>query len=302
MHGMLPQPLDGFRWVRAPGGTGLLCRSLARVASHIFTTREWPLGSTKAATPDDSHWADVAHAMNVEPPGLIRVRQVHGAAVFVRRSGDSMAGLKTGAPAVETEADIVVSDNLALALAVQTADCVPLLVADRRTGAVAAAHAGWRGTAARVAIAATGALAREFGSRPADLVAAVGPSIGACCYEVGDEVRERFEREGFLAEELTRWFLRHTRQTPRNPSMPGVSAVARAGHWYFDLWRATREQLEAAGVPAGQIHLAGLCTASHRAALCSYRRDGSGAGRLAAVIRGRGPAAGNPRIRIRTPE
>jgi hypothetical protein len=240
--------------------------------------------------------------MEVEPPGLIRVRQVHGAAVFVPRSGDSMAGPKTGATVVDTEADIIVSDNPALALAVQTADCVPLLVADRRTGAVAAAHAGWRGTAARVAVAAVEALERELGSRPADLVAAVGPSIGACCYEVGDEVRARFEREGFSAEELARWFLQHTRRTPGNPSMPGVSAVARAGHWYVDLWRATREQLEAAGVPAGQIHLAGLCTASHRAVLCSYRRDGSGAGRLAAVIRGRRPVAGNPRSGIRTAE
>jgi hypothetical protein len=249
-----------------------------------------------AATPDDLHWADVAHAMGVEPPGLIRVRQVHGTAVLVRRRGDSMAGPKTGAAVVEIEADIIVSDNAALALAVQTADCVPVLVADTRTGAVAAAHAGWRGTASRVAVAAIGALVREFGSRPADLVAAVGPSIGACCYEVGGEVRERFEREGFSAEELRRWFLRHTGQTPRNPSMPGVPAGARTGHWYFDLWRATREQLEAAGVPAGQIHVAELCTASHRATLCSYRRDGSGAGRLAAVIRGRRPPAGRRSI------
>ena len=94
-------------------------------------------------------------------------------------------------------ADIIAGDDASMALAIVTADCVPILIGDRRTGAVAAAHAGWRGTALRVAAAVVNAMKTSFGSRPADLVAAIGPSIGPCCYEVGGDVRERFEREGF---------------------------------------------------------------------------------------------------------
>jgi YfiH family protein len=182
------------------------------------------------------------------------------------------------------EADIVVTDDRTLALSVQTADCVPLLIGDRRTGAVAAAHAGWRGLAAGVPRIAVDALAREFGSRPAELVAAIGPSIGACCYEVGADVRDAFRQGGFEAA-MNGWFHDAPQPTADNPSMPGVQAARRRrDHWFFDGWSAAADQLTVAGIPAGQTHVAGLCTASH-AALCSYRRDGGAAGRMAAVIR-----------------
>jgi polyphenol oxidase len=247
----------------------------------MFTTRHWWLGSGSS----ERAWAEVSDAMEVEPASLLRLQQVHGATVAVSREGE-LQGLTTdGNPAARPEADIVISSAPAVALAIQAADCVPLLIADRRTGAVAAAHAGWRGLAARVPIVAVQALERELGSRPADLLAAAGPSIGACCYEVGEEVRERFEGEGFGEERLTRWFGRQPRPTARNPSMPGLSPAPRGGHWYFDLWMATREQLESAAVPADQIFLAETCTASHHETLCSYRRDGAGAGRMAASIR-----------------
>ena len=114
-----------------------------------------------------------------------------------------------------SDADIIVANDPAAVLAIQTADCVPLLIADRRTGAVAAAHAGWRGMAARVPVVAVHALASTFGSRPGDLVAAIGPSISGSCYEVGGEVRERFTTAGFPAPKLERWF----------------SPAERPGHW-----------------------------------------------------------------------
>ena len=163
------------------------------------------------------------------------------------------------------------SDDPRLALAIQTADCVPLLIADRRTGAVAAAHAGWRGLAARVPVVAVEALTREFGSRPADLVAAIGPSISAARYEVGADVRERFAASGCSRAQMARWF----------------ADADRPSHWHFDGWRSARDLLEAAGVPAAQIHASGLCTASHPDLLCSFRRDGMGAGRVAGAIRPR---------------
>jgi YfiH family protein len=183
------------------------------------------------------------------------------------------------------DADVIVSDDPRLALVVRAADCVPLLIADRRTGAVAAAHAGWRGIAGGVPRATVRALAREFDSDPADLVAAIGPAISACCYEVGLEVRGKMADAGATGPELERWFFERPRASARNPPMPNLTSPPRANHWYFDCWAATRDGLESAGVRRDSIHAAELCTASHPDMLCSYRRDGSPAGRLAAVIR-----------------
>jgi YfiH family protein len=261
---MLPKPNDGFAWVQAAAGRALVCGELQAIASHLFTTRQWTLGSTIAG-PLDEGWAEVARAMGVEPRQLVRVRQVHGAAVAVRVRGDAHD------PDDASEADIIASDDPSISLAIRTADCLPLLMADRRTGAVAAAHAGWQGLAAGVPAVAVDALARAFGSRPGDLVAATGPSISAARYEVGVDVRARFESAGFSQPDLARWF----------------ADGDRPAHWYFDGWQAARDQLEAAGVPASQIHVAGLCTATYPDLFCSYRRDGLPSGRLAAAIRAR---------------
>ena len=259
---MKPQPSDGFEWVQAAGGPALVCVALRPLADHLFTTRDWALGSR--GEPADAHWNPVAAAFGVEPAHLIRMHQVHGHAVVVRRSGDA-------APAVRPlpQADILLSDDPARVIAIQTADCVPLLMADRATGAVAAAHAGWRGLAARVPSVTVLAMADQFGTRPADLTVAVGPSICAERYEVGEEVRAEFAAAGFSRAEMARWFLKG----------------GRLGHWQFDGWRSAQDQLEAAGVPAATIHVAGLCTATSPDLFCSYRRDGKGAGRIAGAIR-----------------
>jgi YfiH family protein len=181
-------------------------------------------------------------------------------------------------------ADILIGGDPELALAVQVADCVPLLIVDRESGATAAVHAGWRGLAAAVPRLAVEALQREFGCRPGNLMVAAGPSIGPCCYEVGPDVSHRFAVQ-FGADTLRRWFSNTPTVLPGNPSLPNVGAYARPGHSFLDCWAAARDQLETCGVPADQIFVAGLCTASHPEALCSYRRDGATAGRLAAAIR-----------------
>jgi polyphenol oxidase len=254
--------ISNFEWRLTPSGPVLVCRPLEDVARHVFTTRPWPLGSGSGSA-DAGGWNAVARVMDVESDRLLRVRQVHGAGVVVQRSREPIAaGL---------EADIVLGDDAAVALAIQTADCVPLLLADSRTGAVAAAHAGWRGLAQAVPRVTVEAMVREFGSRPADLVAAIGPSIGAPRYEVDSNVRARFEEAGFSAAQLAGWF----------------SNARRPEHWYFDGWQASRDQLEWAGIPIARIHVAGLCTASDPQLFCSYRRDGSPAGRMAAAIRPR---------------
>jgi YfiH family protein len=278
----LPQPNDPFAWVQAAGLPALVCRPLAEIAPHLFTTRGWPLGSREPETAADAstqltegRWMDVAAAMDVDAAHLIRVRQVHGTMVVVARQ----------AGADGADADIIVSDNPDLALAVQAADCVPILIADRRTGAVAAAHAGWRGLSVRVPAATVAALGREFGSQRKDLVAAIGPAIGACCYEVGADVFQRFVRTGFTGDQIGRWFLQRPAPSARNASLTSLPGAPREGHWYFDAWASAREQLQAVGIPAEQIFVAELCTASHPEWLCSFRRDGSPAGRMAGAIR-----------------
>jgi YfiH family protein len=266
------QPTDRFEWVQAAGGPALVCRPLEAIAHHLYTTRHWSLGTPTAE--ENGAWDQVALAAGVDRDHLVRVRQVHGAAVAVAKAGMPVADRGSLA-----EADIVVSDDPSVALAIQTADCVPLLIADVRRGAAAAAHAGWRGLAARVPAVAVAALGREFGSVPEDLVAASGPSISADRYEVGVDVRQHFVRQGFEPRILDRWFL------------PGH----RPDHWQFDGWQATRDQLADAGISADRIFIASLCTATDANMFCSYRRDGSPAGRMAAVIRPRGlpPLRGN---------
>jgi len=269
MMDMLPQPGEGFEWVQTAAGPALICRPLERLAHHLFTTRFWRLGSVSGDR--GAGWVEVASAMAVEEERLVRVTQVHGAAVFV-------AG-----PSDRPKADIILGRDPCTALAIQTADCVPLLICDRATLACAAVHAGWRGIAARAPQAGVEALGARFGCRPADLVAAIGPAIGACCYEVGVEVRAAFSG-AFAADRLPRWFAEVPQPSDRNPSMPGIVA-GRPEHWYFDGWTAVSDQLEEAGIPRPQIHIAALCTASHAAVFCSYRREGGAAGRLAAAIR-----------------
>ena len=170
-----------------------------------------------------------------------------------------------------TDADIMITDDPSVALAVQTADCVPLLVADSSTGSVAAARRlAWDcASSPSVTVAA---LVEQFGSRASGLVAAIGPSIGSCCYEVGTDVRQRFESWGFSSRALERWFLVESVESATNPRLSGLSKRAREGHWFFDIWTATRDLLMEAGIPPGQVFTAQLCTASHADAFCSCRQ------------------------------
>jgi YfiH family protein len=233
---------------------------LEAIARHVFTTRQLPLSS-----PDDLRRLGAA----VGASDVRIVRQVHGNRVVVVRRGlrESTA----------EEADALVSDDPGVAIAVRAADCVPLLMADRSRGVVAAVHAGWRGTAAGVSAAALEALSREFGTRPGDVVAAIGPSIGACCYEVGSAVVDAFAAAGHERYLIDRWFA-------APPSPRGSSRTDRPG-LRLDVAGANRDQLILAGVGESDIHIARLCTAMHLDVLTSYRAEKEQAGRIAGVIR-----------------
>ncbi|MEQ1909573.1 MAG: peptidoglycan editing factor PgeF [Vicinamibacterales bacterium] len=276
---ILPQPGESFEWRQTAFGPALVCRPLERVARHLFTTRPWTLGASSLASP--AAWSELAAAVDTTLESLIRLKQVHGQATIIAERIDPAA--MTNPP----EGDIVLSGADRFAIAVQAADCVPLLIADRRLGVVAAAHAGWRGLAQGVPRQAVVGLVHTYGSRPQDLLAAIGPSVGSCCYEVGTDVIEAFVAGGFASDRRQRWFSERPTPTLRNPSVPGLPPVPRRGHAYFDGWTCAREQLLEAGLPDTSVFGAELCTASHSTVLCSYRCAGRHTGRIAGVIRAR---------------
>jgi hypothetical protein len=248
-----PQPTGPFEWTQEPWGRALRCTRLT--VPHLFTSRDVQLRD------DPSEWAAVANTMGVEAGGLLLLKQVHGTAVAVARRDD------TG-PWARPEADIVISDDPALAIGVRTADCAAILLHDPARTVVGAAHAGWRGTASAAARSAVRALQDRFGSRPADLSAAVGPLLGRCCGEVGPDVVDAFRAGGADAASIDRWFTRG----------PGDRS-------FLDLERANVEQLHAAGLDPQRVFASGLCTKTEQQRLHSYRAHGSGAGRLLAAIR-----------------
>lgn len=253
----LPQPSDGFAWTQAPWGPVLQCLPLLDVADHFFTA-----GSIELVA-NDPEWDAVAAFAGVARPQLRLLHQVHGATIATSPPGEARSW-------VPPRADAVVSADSSAALGVRVADCAPVLIADRRTGVVAAVHAGWRSTMQRICLEAVAMLQRELGSRPGNLVAAIGPCLGPCCGEMGDEVVEAFRAAGHDDRAITRWF---SREDGRRP--------------HFDLWRANVDQLQDAGVPVSSIHVSGLCTRSYPEVFHSYRAQGPGAGRMVGVIRAR---------------
>ena len=276
----LPEVPGTFYWTHEAWGAALRCRPIESVAQHLFTTRQLELPSREA-------WQQLARSVGVPADRVVTLNQVHGRhVVTIRRGIDPRAllSLQDSRP----DADGVVSDAPDVGLVIRAADCVPLLMADKRSGAVAAVHAGWRGTAARIAIAAIETLGRAFGTRPADLVVAIGPAIGACCYEVGTDLVDAFASAGHERYLIDRWF--------RSPPAPrgGFRPVPGAGDGKLrlDVPGANRDQLILAGVSEDNIHVAGLCTAMHLDVLTSYRAERERAGRIAGVIRARNVEAG----------
>jgi len=156
------------------------------------------------------------------------------------------------------EGDALVTDRPGVLIGVRTADCVPILIADPEHHAVAAVHAGWRGTVEDIAAKAVSRLTNEYGCNPQDLHAALGPSIGPCCYEVGPEVAARFRT----------W----------------LSDLPDGKRAYLDLSEVTQRQLTQAGLNPANIYAGSPCTNCGPAELHSYRRDGPKAGRMIAAI------------------
>ncbi len=223
--------------------------------------------------------AKFAAAIAAKQMPLVTLRQIHSDVIHI-----------AAVPAADApKADALATRTPGLLLGVQTADCVPILLADTRQRAVAAIHSGWRGTLARIVVKALGRMRMEFGTRPRDVVAALGPAIGRCCYEVGPEVAQAFAAQFPGAAE---WFdgpfdqLAHGEEPLWLPwlTMMPPGHVPPPPRVQLDLRAANRWQLVDAGVPEAQIAVNDLCTACRTDLLFSYRREGAKTGRMIAVI------------------
>ena len=253
-HEVTPEVATGFQWDRALTGRVLRARTLAGAAPHLFTTRDRSFRGDAA----EGDYRDLATEFDAPRDHLVLVKQVHGRRVVTVRPGEPFeAG---------TEADAIVSTDPSRVIAVRVADCVPILIADPRGSIVAAIHAGWRGACAGV-IGATVQVMIDAGASAGDLAAAIGPSIGPCCYQVDDRVRHAFLS---ITPDAVAWF-----------------AEDGPGHWKLDLWQSAIDQLTNAGVPSEAIACSRICTADHLDTCFSYRKEGAGTGRMVAAIQSR---------------
>lgn len=259
----------GFRWRKKDGVHALSCAPLERDGfANAFSTRlggvsRMPHDALNLAGFDDDAPENIHEnrrrflRLFDEDWALAVCWQVHGADVRV-------VGDKSDARSDEERCDGLISNAPGVLVGVKSADCVPVILGDRRTGACASVHAGWRGTAARIVPRALARMRAEFGTDPADVRAATGPAALACCYEVGAEVINAFRGNFNNSDELF---------TP-----------TRDGHARIDLHEANRRQLIAAGVAAARIHMLPLCTMCRTDLFFSYRREKSVYGRTGRLL------------------
>ena len=216
--------------------------------------RSWLVHGFSTRAVGDFRWRsarDSAALLGLDGP-LVTLKQVHSDRVI--RADGRLPGAEP-----RTEGDALLSATVGETVGVRVADCLPLLLADPARRAVAAVHAGWRGSVAGIAALAVERMRELYGSRPENLEAVIGPCISAPCYEVGEDVAGRFEEGAVL----------------RNPGI---------GRPHVDLAAANRLQLEAASLRPENIHGGAHCSFSDAARFHSHRRDGDNAGRMIAFI------------------
>jgi purine-nucleoside/S-methyl-5'-thioadenosine phosphorylase / adenosine deaminase len=312
------QPKKPAAWkLRRAGGLRILeAPPLARLAwlTHGFSTRPGGVSTIPAAGPAEgarskrraktsagalnlgfTDWdsrervlenrAEFFHALGADKMRVVTLRQIHSDLIHRVDRADESNSKFSEAP----KGDALFTREPGILLAVQTADCIPILLADPRQRAVAAIHSGWRGTLARIAAKALGRMHMEFGTRPEDVIAALGPGIGRCCYEVGSDVAREFqsqfpEARGWFdgpfdalssGENDPNWLPWLTMRPPGHPPPPP--------RVHLDLIAANRAILAAAGVPPRQISASDFCTACRADLFFSYRRERT-TGRLMAAI------------------
>jgi YfiH family protein len=252
-------PVEGFDTRRES-----LVRCPALRVPHAFSTRQGGVSEGPYATlnlavasGDQREKAEENRRLFAERAGFgafpRTAHQVHGVRVNVATSEPFPEG---------TQGDIVITNQPGQAIGVFVADCAPVLLHAPDVGAVAAVHAGWRGTAMNAVGVALRALQEAYGADPFQVIAAIGPSIRGCCYEVGSEVADAMQ---MLPE-------------------PEACLTVRGDRWMLDVQEANRQQLVAAGLSPSNVHVSGLCTHCREDLFFSYRRDGAQSGRLMGAI------------------
>lgn len=256
-------------------GIGYLCAPLleGKEVVHAFTTREGGvsrgslstlnLGLGRGDTPEhiSENYRRICSVLEVNPAKIIMAKQVHSAKVQVVTMEDVGKGISK--PEERMEVDGLVTNVSGLPLAVFYADCVPILLYHEKTHCLAAVHAGWRGTAGAIAKNAVRVMQETFGAAPEEILAAVGPSIGPCHFEVGAEVAEEFCRNGLQ---------NHVEKSPSQPEK-----------YIVDLWESNRSVLLSAGVLPEHINIAKECTVCHTQRYFSHRGLGADTGRMALI-------------------
>lgn len=282
--------LNGVQWLRVPGWDkhGWLWHGFSTRLGGVSTAYavegvpgELNLGFTADDERDNvlRNRRLLAEAISGDASTpLVTVRQIHSNVVVIAQAGD--AGPSKG--------DGLMTDQPGLLIGSLNADCIPVLVADRKKRVVGAFHAGWRGTVKRIVENGIGRMRLEFGSRPEDLIAAIGPGIGACCYAIGDEVLTSFESQFTYSAELFREVYDTDSVRTKYPMLfltqraPGHSPMGPNLH--LDLVEANRRQLMAAGLKPSSIKLVGGCTNCQPGLFFSHRGSGGRSGRMLSVI------------------
>lgn len=294
---------SGGRQTRATINQLVYAASLRRLGwlTHAFTTRapgnlNYSVAKSSAAVTRNRQRLLRALGGRWQ---LITLKQRHTDIVRAVDGGTRRypGGMRERDGALKFYGDALITNQPGLLLAVQVADCLPILLADPKRRVVAAVHAGWRGTAKRIAEKTIGEMRARFGCRPADLRATIGPGIHSCCYQVGREVVEAFESQFPYWEKLVRrvkvsvpdviWQQRLMSREPLPPGVrsprPALTAPAEE-KLYLDLVEANRRQLVAAGLRNRNIAASRLCTACRTDLLFSHRAEHGKTGRTMGLI------------------
>lgn len=226
------------------------------IIKYAFTTRKDGLGARTNGFKQPDDWSRVAQAFGISEDRMVTVNQVHGENIIIVDE-ENYKGLRSA------EADGLITNKPGIAVGIETADCVPVLLVDPVTPAVAAVHAGWRSTVKKIVQKAVLMMQKEFGSDPSSMLAAIGPAIGPECYEVDDPVMGPV-REAF-------------------PFWKEVSLPRAQDKWSLDLVKLNRMELVQAGIPEQSVYSVGLCTSCNPGLFYSFRREGR-TGRMLSVI------------------
>ena len=204
-----------------------------------------------------------AASLGLDAARIVTPNQVHGDRITRVTAADAGCGATDYDDSMQ-ETDALITDEPNLPLLLCFADCTPIVFLDPEHRACGIAHGGWKGTVASIAAKTLARMTEEFGTQVKDVLVGIGPSIGPCCFEVGDEVVARFRAAFPYADELL--------------------ITEQDGHPHVNLWEANRQQMLRMGVPEANIEVAGDCTCCRHKWYFSYRADGGTTGRIAAMI------------------